>query len=101
MAKATTPAKTATKSTVAPETQITDFLSSVVDSTRTLVDGLLESAGDVERTVREHADDAIEKLTPSSDDIEALRKHVKNLAEQVEKLANLRVSTDKADDSAE
>ena len=54
MAKATTPAKTATKSTAAPETQITDFLSSVVDSTRTLVDGLLESAGDVERTVREH-----------------------------------------------
>lgn len=98
MAKSTTPSKT--KSTVTADAQITDFLTSVVDSTRSLVDGLLDSAGDVERNVREKADDAIEKLTPSRDDIEALRNHVRNLSEQVEKLANLRVSTAKSDEAA-
>lgn len=75
------------------EAHITNFLSSVIDSTKDLVDDLLETAGDVEKDVRERADDVRETVTPSNIDIESLRKQVRNLSDQVEKLANLRVST--------
>ncbi|GED99754.1 hypothetical protein nbrc107696_02010 [Gordonia spumicola] len=88
---------TATDAKVA-DAVITDFLTTVIESTRDLVDNLLESAGTVERNVRERADDAREKLT-GDDAVDALRTQIQNLSDQVEKFANLRLSSEKKADA--
>ncbi|MGY0498227.1 hypothetical protein ACWZHB_06990 [Nocardia sp. FBN12] len=72
------------------QAHLTSFLSSVVDSTKGLVDDLLDTAGRVEKDARNRVETAREKVTPGDEDIESLRKHVRSLTEQVEELARIR-----------
>lgn len=72
------------------ETSVTDALSDLLDNTRKAVDELLESATAQAKSARKSVSDAADRVLPSEADIESLRKRVKELAAQVEKLAKAR-----------
>jgi chromosome segregation ATPase len=69
------------------EANLPDRLSDLLDNTRKAVDDLLESATAQAKSARKSVSDAAERVLPSEADIESLRKRVKELAAQVEKLA--------------
>ena len=72
------------------ETSVTDRLSELLDNTRKAVDDLLDSATAQAKSARQSVSDAADRVLPSDADIESLRKRVKDLAAQVEKLAKAR-----------
>jgi hypothetical protein len=72
------------------ETSVTDYLSDLIDNSRKAVDDLLESATAQAKSARKSVSDAADRVLPSDADIESLRKRVKELAAQVEKLAKAR-----------
>lgn len=95
--KSTTTKKSSSKSgskknpkVVSQDAHITDFLSSVIDSTKDLVDNMIDTAGDVETGARRQLNDVADKVTPTDKDIQRLRKQARELTDQVEKLARIR-----------
>ncbi|GAB3853961.1 hypothetical protein GCM10028801_07290 [Nocardioides maradonensis] len=83
--------KAPAKKTAQPsEAHLTNYLSDLIDTTKNVVDDLLESAGKVETSARTRSKEARDKLIPSDADIKRLRKRAKELTDQVEKLARLR-----------
>jgi predicted transcriptional regulator len=61
---------------------ISNFLSEVVGSTKTLVDNVIETAGDAEKETRKQAQKLAKK------DVKELRKQTEKLNDQIRKLAN-------------
>jgi polyhydroxyalkanoate synthesis regulator phasin len=72
------------------EASVTDYLSDLIDNSRKAVDDLLESATAQAKSARKSMSDAADRVLPSEADIESLRKRVRELAAQVEKLAKAR-----------
>lgn len=84
-------AKKSAKATPAGvEAHLTGYLTTVIDRAKGIVDDLLDTAGDVEKSARERVNDARDRIVPDGDNIDALRTKVQNLTDQVEKLARVR-----------
>ncbi|GAA4388612.1 hypothetical protein [Tsukamurella soli] len=71
--------------TITAETTLTNYLTSVVDSTKVLVDDLLENAKNAESGARKRVNAVADK-----DLRKTLKKQTKALNEQVEKLTKVR-----------
>lgn len=82
--------KSGAKKSATTDAHLTSYLTTVIDSAKGIVDDLLDTAGDVEKTARERVGEARDRIVPDGDDIDALRNKVRNLTDQVEKLARVR-----------
>lgn len=85
-----TATKTPTKSKSSKNTQITDYLSDLIDTTKDVVDDVVDAAGKLEKSARTRSKEARNKLLPSEKDIKNLRKRTQDLTDQVEKMISLR-----------
>lgn len=83
----TTPARKASRKK--SDHAITDYFSGLVDTTKDILDDLLETAGDVEVKARKRTKKAAKAVVPSRKDIDGVRDQVKDLGKQTRKLAKL------------
>lgn len=69
---------------------LADFLSSIVDSTKDVLDDLIDTAADVEKGTRRRVVDIRDAVRPTDKNVESLRKQVISLTDSVEKLSIVR-----------
>ncbi len=77
-----TASKKSSKKAITSEATLTNYLSSVVDSTKVLVDDVIHNAKNVEKGARKRANGVIDK-----DLRKTLKKQTKALGDQVDKLS--------------
>ena len=84
-----------TKKSSKKKPQVTGYLDTVVDTTKDLLDNIVDTAGTIEKKTRKQVKSTAKngkKLVPSKEDVKDLRKQVEDLGTQVEKLAKVRKS---------
>ncbi len=77
---------TKTKNTDKP---VTNYFSSIVDTTKDLLDDVVETAGKVEKKTRKGSKKATKAVVPSKADVKALRQQIEDLGKQTRKLAKV------------